>query len=229
VVKKKKPLLSVRHRKARLAFAQKYREWTVEDWKRVIWSDETKINRFGSDGREWVWKQKGEGLIEREVQGTVKFGGGNIMVWGCMGWNGVGHLAEVEGRMDADQYVSILEDHMLPSLEESGISGEEVIFQQDNDPKHTSKKAKKWMKDNNITLLDWPAQSPDLSPIEHQWVHLKRQLDQYSTAPKGVWEIWERVVEEWDKIPAEVCQNLIESMPRRLEAVIKARGGHTKY
>jgi len=90
-----------------------------------------------------------------------------------MGWNGVGHLAEVERRMDADQYVAILEEHMLSSLEESGIPEEEVpIFQQDNDPKHTSKKAKKWMKDNNITLLDWPAQSPDLSPIEHQWVLL---------------------------------------------------------
>jgi transposase len=229
VVKKKKPLLSARHRKARLAFAQKYREWTLEDWKRVIWSDETKINRYGSDGREWVWKQKGVGLIEREVQGTVKYGGGNIMVWGCMGWNGVGQLAEIEGKMDADQYVSILEDHMLPSLEESGISGEEVIFQQDNDPKHTSKKAKKWMEDNNITLLDWPAQSPDISPIEHQWVHLKRELNKYPTAPKGVWEIWERVVKEWNNIPPEVCQNLIESMPRRLEAVIKAKGGHTKY
>jgi len=66
----------------------------------------------------------------------------------------VGHLAEVEGRMDADQYVSILEDHMLPSLEESGIPEDEVIFQQDNDPKHTSKKAKKWVEDHNITLLD---------------------------------------------------------------------------
>jgi hypothetical protein len=67
VVKKKKLLLSVRHKKVRLAFAQKYREWTVEDWKRVIWSDETKINRFGSDGREWIWKQKREGQIVREV------------------------------------------------------------------------------------------------------------------------------------------------------------------
>jgi hypothetical protein len=229
VVKKKKPLLSARHRQRRLAFALKYRNWTVEDWKRVVWSDETKINRFGSDGKQWVWKQKGEGLIQREVQGTVKHGGGNIMVWGCMEWNEVGHLAEVEGRMDADQYVSILEDHMLPSLEESGIPEDEVIFQQDNDPKHTSKKAKKWVEDHNITLLDWPAQSPDLSPIEHQWVHLKRELAKYPRAPTGVWELWKRVVEVWDAIPAEVCQNLIESMPRRLEAVIKAKGGHTKY
>ena len=229
VVKKKKPLLQARHIKRRLAFALKYREWTVEDWKRVIWSDETKINRFGSDGRQYIWKKQGKGLIEREVHGTVKFGRGNIMVWGCMGWNGAGELAEIEGRMDADQYVSILEDHMLSSLEESGISEEEVIFQQDNDPKHTSKKAQKWMEDHNITLLDWPAQSPDLNPIEHLWVHIKRELAKYSRAPTGVWELWQRVVEVWNAIPPEVCQNLIESMPRRLEAVIKAKGSHTKY
>ena len=86
------------------------------------------------------------------------------MVWGCMGWNGVGQLAEVEGRMDADQYVIILEDYLLPSMEDFGISTQELIFQQDNDPKHTSKKAKKWMEDNDITLLDWPPQSPDLNP-----------------------------------------------------------------
>ena len=85
------------------------------------------------------------------------------------------------------------------------------------------------MENNNITLLDWPAQSPDLSPIEHLWVHLKKKLGEYSTAPKVVREVWERVMKEWNNIPSEVCQNLIESMPRRLEAVIKAKGGHTKY
>ena len=167
-------------------------------------------------------------MIQREVQGTVKYGV-NIIVWGCMEWNGVGHLAEVEGRLNANQYVSILEDHMLSSLEESGIPEEVVIFQQDNNFKHTSKKAKKWMKDNNITLLDWSAQSPDISPIEHQWAHLKRELVQYSIPPKSIWDIWKRVVEVWNNIPSEVCQNLIESMPRRLEAVITAKGGHTKY
>src|SRR5216684_1114324 len=229
VTKKKKPLLSAMHRKKCLAFALKYKEWTVEDWKRIIWSDETKINMIGSDGKQWVWKQVGEGLISREDQGTVKFGGGKIMIWGCMGWEGVGQLAEVEGRMDADQYVAILEDHLVPSIEESGIFEEEAIFQQDKDPKHTSKKAKKWMEDHNISLLDWPPQSPDLNPIEHLWKHIKSELTKYATQPKGVWEIWERVAEVWDKIRPEVCQNLIESMPRRVQAVIKAKGGHTKY
>src|SRR3979490_1208343 len=229
VVKKKKPFLITRHRQLRLAFALKHREWTVEDWKRVIWSDETKINRIGSDGKQWVWKQAGDGLIEREVQGTVKFGGGNIMVWGCMGWNGVGKLAKIEGRMDAKQYVEILDDHLLPSIEESGIAEGDCIFQQDNDPKHTSRKAINWMEENDITLLDWEPQSPDLNPIVHLWHHIKLQLCKYEAPVTGVWQIWERVAEVWNAIEPEVCQKLIESMPRRVEAVIKAKGGNTKY
>lgn len=229
VVKKKKPLLSKGHKKRRLAFALKYQHWTVEDWKRVIWSDETKINRIGSDGQEYVWKKKGEGLISREVQGTVKFGGGSLMVWGCIGWNGAGVLSEVEGRMDAEQYVAILEQGLLQSIEESGIPEDDIIFQQDNDPKHTSKRAQNWFEEQGIKLLDWPAQSPDLNPIEHTWQHLKRSLSAYESAPIGVHQLWDRVVEQWEKLDEEQCQKWIESMPRRIEAVIKAKGAHTKY
>ena len=81
----------------------------MEDWKRVVGSDGTKINRIGSDGQKYMWKRKGEGLITREVQGTVKFEGGPLMIWGYIEWNGLWILSEVEGRMDAEQYVAILE------------------------------------------------------------------------------------------------------------------------
>ena len=84
VVKKKRLFLSKKHRKARMDFTLAHQDWTVEDWKRVVWSCETKINRLGSDGRKWVWKRLGEGLSNRLVQGTTKFGGGSLMVWGCM-------------------------------------------------------------------------------------------------------------------------------------------------
>jgi hypothetical protein len=167
VVKKKKPLLSVKHRKHRPNFALKYQHWTVEDWTRVIWSDETKINRIGSNRRKYVWKVAEKPLQNKKVQGTVKFEKGSLMVWECMGWNGVRILAEVKGRMNAEQYVSILEDNLLPTMENSGIPKESIIFQQDNDPKHTSKRAQKWLESQGIKVLDWPAQSPDLNPIEH--------------------------------------------------------------
>ena len=230
VIKQKRPLLKKTHRQDRLNFAQYHENWTVEDWKRVLWSDETKINRIGSDGRVYTWKKKGEPLSDRTTTPTVKHGGGNnLMVWGCMGWNGVGKLTEVQGIMDAKQYCQILEDGLVESFEELEIEEEERIFQQDNDPKHTSKLATKWFEDNNIQVLVWPAQSPDLNPIEHLWVHLKNRLKEYPRPPKGVHELWERVAEEWNKITPETCQNLIESMPRRIQAVIKAKGGHTKY
>jgi len=227
--KKKRPFLSARHRKASLAFAEKHQNWTVEDWKRVIWSDETKVNRFGSDGRQYCWKKPGEPLGDREVEATVKFGGGCIMVWGCMGWNGPGILCEVEGKMNAKQYVSILEDGLLESIGKLGITEAELIFQQDNDPKHTSKLAQKWFEDQDIHVLDWPAQSPDLNPIEHLWTTLKRKILDYEVPAKGVWELWEWASAEWENITAEDCQKLIESMSRRLQAVIKAKGGNTNY
>ena len=151
------------------------------------------------------------------------------MVWGCMGWNGVGKLTEVEGKMDAVQYCEILEDGVVESFEKLEVEEEERIFQQDNDPKHTSKKATQWFEDNNIQFLPWPAQSPDLNPIEHLWVHLKKKLREYPTSPKGAHELWERVAEEWNAITPETCQRLIESMPRRVHAVIKAKEEHTKY
>ena len=229
VVKKKRPFLSKKHRKERMDFALAHQDWTVEDWKKVVWSDETKINRFGSDGRKWVWKKAGEGLSDRLVQGTMKFGGGSLMMWGCMLWEGVGYACKIDGKMDGELYTKILEEDLQASLKDFGKSAGDVIFQQDNDPKHTSKKAQTWFKDNGFKVLSWPAQSPDLNPIEHLWNHLKRRLAGYETAPSGMLELWERVEKDWYKIGAEVCQNLIESMPRRVAAVLKANGGYTKY
>ena len=151
------------------------------------------------------------------------------MVWGCMMWEGVGNLVKIDGKMDADLYCQILEDDFLGSLDWWGKSPEDVIFQQDNDPKHRSKKAEKWFKDNGVEVLPWPAQSADLAPIEHLWGHLKNSLKEYDQPPSGVLELWERVEKEWENIKPEVCQGLIESMPRRVAAVIKAKGGYTKY
>ena len=151
------------------------------------------------------------------------------MMWGCMTSKGCEYATKIDVKMDAELYVSILEDELMQSLAFWKKKVKDVVFQQDNDPKHTSKKAKNWLEDHHFRVMVWPAQSPDLNPIEHLWVHIKRRLQEYEEPPKGILELWERVEKEWEAIPAELVQNLIESMRRHVEAVYKAHVGYTKY
>ncbi|KAG1568894.1 hypothetical protein G6F48_013645 [Rhizopus delemar] len=78
-IKKKKPLLTEKHKKARLTWAKKHQYWTVHDWRRVIFSDETKINIWGSDGCKYYWKRKCDHLQPQHIDVTVKHGGGGLI------------------------------------------------------------------------------------------------------------------------------------------------------
>ena len=151
------------------------------------------------------------------------------MMWGCMGWDGIGYATRIEGKMDAELYTAILEDELQDTLEYYNKSPTDIIFQQDNDPKHKSARATKWFEDHGFTVIRWPAQSPDLNPIEHLWYHLKRRLDDYDYPPNSLHELWERAQKEWNEIDVEVVRNLIRSMPNCVAAVLKAKGGYTKY
>jgi hypothetical protein len=229
-VKADGPFISKRHRKARYEWAIAHHHWTMDDWRRVVWSDETKINRFGSDGRKWVWKRAGEGLNSRTTNPKLKYGGGHIMAWGCMKHGaGTGFIVKIDGTMDGALYRTILDEDLVGSIAHWGKNISDLIFQQDGDSKHRSHLATNWFKDHGVRVLHWPPNSPDMNPIEHLWGHLKRKLADCDRAPKGINELWERAAVEWDAIPLEVVNNLIESMPRRVEALYKAKGGPTRY
>jgi len=105
--------------------------------------------------------------------------------------------------------------------------GKKFTFQQDNDPKHSAKSTMEYFKKNEISKLEWPSQSPDLNPIEHLWEHIGREIRKQSFV--GILGLKSRIKEVWDQISTNVNANLVSSMKRRLEAVIKTNGGPTKY
>lgn len=232
--KSRRPALTPQQKRARKRFAIKYREWTLEDWKRVVFSDESKFNRICSDGMQYFWDDSPESLSGRKVAGTVKFGGGSVKVWSCFSWEGPGYIVMIDDTMDAELYKKILQEDLQASLNDWGMRPGKFVFQHDNDPKHTARLVKDYLRSVHITeeegtLLTWPSQSPDLNPIEHMWSELDRRLASYPEYPKSCNELWERISKEWYEIPPEFCQTLITSMHARLAAVHHAKGGNTKY
>lgn len=228
-VKRRKPLLLERHRQARLSFAKKHARWRPADWRHVIFSDESQFRVFGLERQRYRWRKRGAPLSAADVQPTVKHGGGSIMVWGCLTSKGVGNLCRIRGGLDAELYCRILEEDWKGTLGYYHLRRTKVIFQHDNDPKHTAKRTKRWLEDNRIRVLDWPAQSPDLNPMEHLWEEAKRRLSSLSKKPRSKDELWDRLQDVWNGIEPSVCTKLVDSMPARIQAVLSARGGHTRY
>jgi len=131
--------------------------------------------------------------------------------------------------MNGALYRQILKEDLMNTIEEHGFAINEIIFQQDNDPKHTANLTKEWFDNNNITVLDWPAQSPDLNPIEHLWNEIDRRLRCLPGSISGTEDLWEKMQLVWEEIDVDYCTNLIRSMPERICDVIKAHGGYTRW
>ena len=142
-VARKKPFLKESHRKARLEFARNHVNDLEQQWRKVLWSDETKIELFGVNQKKYVWRRPGTEFAPHNTIPTVKHGGGSIMLWGCFSAEGTGELVRVQGIMDGTQYRQILNENLFKSARDLKL-GRRFTFQQDNDPKHTARATKEW-------------------------------------------------------------------------------------
>lgn len=221
----KKPLISKKNQAARLAFANKHVIWSEKEWQKVFFSDESKFNVFGSDGKHYVRRRTGESLNHKCTKKTVKFGGGSVMVFGMISCQGTSPLVRLNCRVNSTVYKNVLKQHVVPVLQNSGI--ENPVFMQDNAPCHKAKLVMEYLADEGVDVMDWPAQSPDMNPIENLWMTLGQNV--MARNPKNTEDLWEKLVDEWSKITVAQCQNLVKSCSRRCAAVIENKGRSTKY
>lgn len=148
------------------------------------------------------------------------------MLRGSMAAGGTGDIEFIDATMDKMMYMNILKKHVKSAVEQLKLPSD-YYFQYDNDPKHTARIVKEWLIYNVPKQLNTSPQSPDLNPIEHLWCELKTRVQKQHITSKNDLKL--KTTEAWGQIPPTFTRKLVESMPRRLRAVIDARGGHTRY
>ena len=133
----------------------------------MCFSDESKFLLIGSDGKTYVHRKVDEELLPKCLKASVKFGGGSVMVWGMISRDGVGPLVQLQGKLNGGVYKQLVKDHVLPVLKNS--TKQPSIFMHCNAPCHKAMVVMNFLKAENVTVMDWPPQSPDLNPIENVW------------------------------------------------------------
>ena len=136
-------------------------------------------------------------------------------------------MAAPKGNFNTVVYRNILERHCLPYARR--VYGNNFQLQDDNARPHRARLVREFLDAEDVQQMPWPACSPDMNPIEHAWDALGRAINERNNHPQNVQELAQALTEEWDALPLNTINNLVDSMPRRVEALVRARGGHTRY
>jgi hypothetical protein len=205
------------NRAKRLAFAQKY----IEDWDsiyRVLWSDETSVTAYPTKRQVTVRVHQSCKDSDIPFIPKVQQGGFSVMFWGCFSRHAKGPLTVIEGKIDSKKYLELVQDVVMPEIQASEV---DLIFMQDNARPHTARVVTDYYHENNVQMLDWPPQSPDLNPIEQVWAIMKQKLYSQKSFPKNKSELIASFFKIWEELPPRLFVSLSDSIPERLELVLK--------
>jgi len=227
---RQKPPLTEQHKRDRLAWAWEHIFWTDDQWDRVAWSDETWV-KPGRHKKQMITRRIGESeiyhpdCVEARIQRKIGW-----MFWGCIS----GKYGRHKGLFWEKDWETINEGSycgiILPIIQEIIQQYPDLLFQQDNAKGHSSAFTKSVFAAINIQPIFWPANSPDLNPIETIWDIIKDYIqEKYPEYHRSYKRLREAVQEAWESITPATITELIRSMGDRCIEVILADGGHTKY
>ena len=208
------------------------RLFPMRQWRRVLFTDESRFTLYRADGRRRVYRRRGERFADACVVERDRFGGGSVMVWGGIAHGIKSQLIIVAGNMTAVRY----RDEILRPVAVPLVQQRNLILQLDNARPHVARVCKDFLANNNIAPLAWPPYSPDLTPIEHMWDELDRRVRKRRNPlpslpppppppPATLAQLGNALIDEWNNIPMRTVNALVNSIQKRIRAATAARGG----
>lgn len=190
----------------------------------MIWTDEKKFSLDGPDGNRFYWHDLRKDPL---IFSRRNCGGGSIMVWAGFSSHGTLTLGFPSTRMNSNEYQNILTANLLPYL--AAHNNVNFLIQQDNAPVHNSRSTRAWYNQNGIQVMDWPACSPDLNPVENIWGILSRRVYQHNKVYGSVQDLKAAIEREWAALDPQLLTTLANSLDNRLAEVLKSNGSAINY
>jgi transposase len=215
--------LKKHHKQARMMWCKHHRHTEFKNW---IFSDESffQLGDCSTPRHPLVHRKRHERYSDCCVSSDPISNRRGLMVWGCITQQGKGVLTFVEGNINSEKYITILQNNLIPFLESFPLSlYPNLVFQQDNATPHRSAITRDYLKKENISPPHWPALSPDLSPIENVWGIMKARIRRMK--PTSMSALKDAILHTWEMtVNPSSCARLYASIPSRIHKVIIHRG-----
>ncbi|GFW10532.1 transposable element Tcb2 transposase [Trichonephila clavipes] len=216
------------HRTARLQWCREHHNWTEQDWACELFSEESRFSLSSDCRRQLIRRESGTAYRPENIQEKDRYPTCSIMVWAGIMINGRMRLHVVaNGTMTGQRCI---DEVLLPHVRLfRGAVGDKFVFMEDNATCHRTLAVQDCLDSEGIQRLVWPARSPDLNRIENVGDALGRQVAgrNYPSTNKNT--LIRALTEEWDKLPQQLLDNVVQSMVRRVECCITLHGGHIPY